>query len=161
MQGMLHSTWGGPVKWAGRLCRKVIADTVIEKRTKGRGPGHPWGTTKTNWTPQQHTTSKNGCKAWGKMLWKWRWEMAKWVIVGLSRGMLIPISQPWWEGLGRATEQGGQEEVCGWRSICQSSRMKRQRMLWLTIHGSGFTAIFHHLGWDDQPLLQYIFWSLQ
>ena len=49
----------------------------------------------------------------------------------------VPISQPWWGGLGRVTEQEGQKEVWGWRSICWFSRMKRPRMLWLTIPGGG------------------------
>ena len=38
---------------------------------------------------QQHTTLKSGCKARRKMLLIWRWEMVMWVIMGLSRGMLI------------------------------------------------------------------------
>ena len=38
---------------------------------------------------QQHTTLKSGCKAWRKMLLKRKWEKAKWVIMGLSGGMLI------------------------------------------------------------------------
>ena len=49
----------------------------------------------------------------------------------------VPISQPWVEGLGRATKQEAQEGVWGRRSICQSSRMKGPRMLWLTIPGGG------------------------
>ena len=92
---------GGPVNWAGREAQEemtvstvqegcqAITDAIMEKRTKARGPGCPWGTTKTNWTPQQHTTLKNGCKAWRKMLPKQRWEMAKWVIMALGGGMLI------------------------------------------------------------------------
>ena len=38
---------------------------------------------------QQHTTLKSGYEAWRKMLPKWRWEMVKQLIVGLSRGMLV------------------------------------------------------------------------
>ena len=38
---------------------------------------------------QQHTTLKSGCKVWRKMLPKWRREMAKQVIMGLSRGTFI------------------------------------------------------------------------
>ena len=58
----------------------------------------------------------------------------------------VPISQPWWEGLEKVTEQEGQEEVWGWRSICQSSRMKRPKML-LTYHSWRWDiAIFSLLG---------------
>ena len=49
----------------------------------------------------------------------------------------VHICQHWWGGPVRATEQEEQEEVWGWRSICQSSRMKRWRMSWLTICGGG------------------------
>ena len=54
---------GGPVNMAGREAQVettmsivqegcwVIADAVVGKRTEARGPGHPQGTTKTNWTP--------------------------------------------------------------------------------------------------------------
>ena len=73
---------GGPVNWAGRKAQVemmvstiqegcwAIRDAIMERRTKVREPGCPWGTTKKNWTPQQ--------------LPKWRWEMAKWVIMRLS-----------------------------------------------------------------------------
>ena len=41
-------------------------------------------------TPQQHTTSKSGCKTLGKMLLKQMWEMTKHITVGLCGGMLLP-----------------------------------------------------------------------
>ena len=53
----------GPVNWAGREAQvemieitiqeghQAIADVIVEKRTKARGPGCPQRTTKTNWTP--------------------------------------------------------------------------------------------------------------
>ena len=54
---------GNPVIWAGREAQlemmvstvqeghQAIADAVVGKRTKVRGLGHPWGTTRTNWPP--------------------------------------------------------------------------------------------------------------
>ena len=53
----------GLVIWAGREAQvkmtvnmvqegpQAIADTIVEKRMKAQGPGHPWGKTKTNQTP--------------------------------------------------------------------------------------------------------------
>ena len=53
----------GPINWAGRTAyveatvntvqdgHKAIADAVVEKRTKARGPGHPCGMTKVMRTP--------------------------------------------------------------------------------------------------------------
>ena len=157
----------------------TIADVVVEKRTKARGQDAPKEQWRQTEPPQWHTTLKGGCKAWRKMLLRWRWEMVMWLIMGLSRDMLVlsiwveaedciedkaphdyqetlpvdvplsgewvlidevirlPISHLWLEGLEKVTEQGGQEEVWGWRSICWSSRMKRPKILWLTIHGGG------------------------
>ena len=52
----------------------------------------------------------------------------------MKEAIRVPISQPWQGGLDKVTKQ---EEVWGWRSICQSSRMKRPEMLWLTVSDSG------------------------
>ena len=53
----------GPVNWASRTVHvgvtvntvqernQAMADAVVEKRTKARGPGHPIGTTKVMRTP--------------------------------------------------------------------------------------------------------------
>ena len=57
--------------------------------------------------------------------------------VQIKEASTVSINQPWLEGLEGVTMQEGQEEVWGWRSTCQSSRMKRPRMLWLTIPGGG------------------------
>ena len=101
MQGMLDSTWAAQSIGLGEEAQvemmvstvqeghQAIADAIIEKRIKARGPGCPQGTTKTNQTPQQHTTLKSGCEAWRKMLLKLSWEITKWIIVGLSGRMLI------------------------------------------------------------------------
>ena len=62
----------GPVNWAGREAQvkmmvstvqkghQAIADTVMEKRTKAKGPGCLWGTMKTNQTP----TAAYNIKTW-------------------------------------------------------------------------------------------------
>ena len=169
-------------KWWWVLSRKVIEPSQMPlwKRALRSGgqdiPREQWRQTR---PLQQHITSKIGCNSWKKMLLKWRGDMVKWVIMGLSGGMLVlsvwvgvedgvedrvphnywetllvdlplqgegvqigevsrvPISWPWLGGLGRATEQEGWEDIWAWRSICQSLRMKRPRMLWLTIHDGG------------------------
>ena len=130
-------------------------------------------------------------------LWMLSWEIKKWIIMGLSRGMLVlniwvevedvvedkvphnyqetssgslssgggvqigeasgvPINWPWLEGPERANMQEEQEEVWGWRAICKSTKdVVTYHSWWWDV------AIFHHLGWDNQHLLPYIFWSLQ
>ena len=141
----------------------AISNAAMIMGTKARVAGHPKELWRQTRPLQQHTTLKSGIKALKKMLPKWSWEMTNWVIMGLSKRRLIlsicvevvdgmevkvphdywqtllvdPINQPWLEGLGRVTEQEGQEEVWGWWSICQSSRMKRPRILRITIPGSG------------------------
>ena len=58
------------------------------------------------------------------------------------------MSWTWLEDLKKATKQEEQEEVWGWRSICQSSRMKRPRMLWYTIQVVGHSYFLPPgLGW--------------
>ena len=44
----------------------AIADAVMEKKTKARGPGHPQGMMKASGTLLQHTTLKSGCNSWKK-----------------------------------------------------------------------------------------------
>ena len=54
MQEILDSTWAVQVEIIVSAVQEghgAIADTVVEKRTKARGPGCPRGMTKTNWTP--------------------------------------------------------------------------------------------------------------
>ena len=49
--------------------------------------------------------------------------------VPIGKVIKVPSSQPSQECQEKATDQEGQEGVLGWRSICQSSRTKRQKML--------------------------------
>ena len=69
----------------------------------------------------------------------------------------VPISWPWWEGLGRATGRTGKA------GICWSSRMKRGLrvkvkvpilLLWLIILGHSYFLPL--LSWDNQHLLPCI-----
>ena len=191
MQGMLDSAWAAQSIGLGeRLrCKMMVSTvqeghwtiivTIVEKRTKARGPGHLQGTRKTNCIPavaynieewmwgleedaskvemRNDEVSNHGTgqkKAHSQHVGRGRrWHRRQgtpWLLRNTSGGSPssgegvqireangVPISWPWWEGLGRATGQEGQEEVWGWRSICWSSRMKRPRMLWLTLPGDG------------------------
>ena len=172
---MVSSIWEG---------HQAITDAVVEKRTKARGPGCPQGTMKIHWTPVAAYNIKEWVWGLEEDASEAEAKMVMWVVMRLSRRMLalsvwvevedsvenkvpndyqetlledlplqeegvqirevsrVPISQPWLEGPERVTKQEGQEGVWEWRSICWSS-------------------IFSCLGWDDQHLLPYIFWSLQ
>ena len=57
--------------------------------------------------------------------------------IPIEEAIKVPISQPWLQDPGKATDLSGQEEVQGWRLTYQSSRTKRQKMLWPTAHDSG------------------------
>ena len=60
----------------------------------------------------------------------------------------VPISQPWWEGLGRATEQEGQEEVKGEGQSANLQGWKDQThcdLLFLVVGCSYFLPL--RLGW--------------
>ena len=170
-----------PVNWARReaevemMVRTVreghwaIADTVMEKKTKARGPGQPQGITKTNQIPSAAYNIEEWMQGLEEDVSKvevrkgdvsncgteWRntflnvWleveddiedkvphDYQETLLLDLplqGEGVLIgevngdPISWPWWGGLERVTKQEGQEEVWGWRSICQSPRMNDQR----------------------------------
>ena len=49
----------------------------------------------------------------------------------------VPNTPLYQEHQEKKTDQHGQEEVWGWRSICWPARMRRPKMQWLTICGSG------------------------
>ena len=91
-------------KWWWVLCRKVIEPLQMplwkSKLRQGDQdiPEEHWRQVS---SPQQPTTLKSGSKAWRKILSKQGWEMTKWVIVGLSRRMLILIS---WAGVEDSVE---------------------------------------------------------
>ena len=57
--------------------------------------------------------------------------------VPIEEVIKVPINWSWLEDPGKATDLSRQEEVWGWRSIYPSSRIRRQKMLWPTAHGSG------------------------
>ena len=68
---------------------QAIAEAVVEKGTKARGPGPPHRMMKVMRTPLLHMILKSGCGVWKKMLPKMRQERAMQLITGLSKGMLI------------------------------------------------------------------------
>ena len=175
----------------------------MEKRTKTRGPGHPWGATKTNWT----TAVAYNIEKWMQGLEKdasgvevrngnvsnhgIEWRNTHSQYVGRGRRWHRRQGTPW---LLRDTSSGSSSSgggSCNEGSDQSSHQSTMMRGSWegsqagraarglkvkvsLPIFEDEKTkdAVSYHLwwwditifcclGWDDQHLLLYIFWSLQ